>query len=128
MDLSRICSFSCTSGILCLKHYHYFEQKNRNNTQKCFLVLQVFKISDVHPSEANVLRNHLLGISFANSKEDLFNCNVAGFVCVTSVDTKSKIVTILSPQPELPVDCLFVVSDIQYHYEKSSHSMDGFWP
>jgi len=88
----------------------------------------MFKISDVHPSEGKVLRNHLLGISFANSKEDLFNCNVAGFVCVTSVDTKSKIVTILSPQPELPADCLFVVSDIQYNYQKSSHSMDGYWP
>ena len=93
----------------------------------------MFKISDIHPSESNVdrsnvIRNHLLGISFANSKEDLFNCNVAGFVCVTNVDTKSKIVTILSPQPELPADCLFVVSDIQYNYQKSSHSMDGYWP
>ena len=102
-------------------------------TQIYFLVLQMFKISDIHPSESNVdrsnvIRNHLLGISFANSKEDLFNCNVAGFVCVTSVDTKSKIVTILSPQPELPADCLFVVSDIQYNYQKSSHSMDGYWP
>ena len=90
--------------------------------------LQVFKISDVHPSEGKVLGNHLLGISFANSKEDIFNCNVAGFVCVTSVDPKSKIVTILSPQPELPADCLFVVSDIQYDYQESSHSMDGYWP
>ena len=79
----------------------------------------MFKISDVHPSEGKVYVNHLLGISFANSKEDLFNCNVAGFVCVTDVDTKSKIVTILSPQPELPADCLFVVSDIQYNYQKS---------
>ena len=88
----------------------------------------MFKISDVHPSEGKVLGNHLLGISFANSKEDIFNCNVAGFVCVTSVDPKSKIVTILSPQPELPADCLFVVSDIQYDYQESSHSMDGYWP
>ena len=59
----------------------------------------------------------------------LFNCNVAGFICVTIVDTKSKIVTILSPQPELPADCLFVVSDIQYNCQKTtSHAMDGYWP
>jgi len=74
----------------------------------------VYKIMDVHPSESNVLKNHLLGLSYANSKDELINGNIAGFICITNVDSNKKILTILSPQPELPPDCLFIVSDIQY--------------
>ena len=61
------------------------------------------------------MTNHLLGLSFANREKDLVNTNVAGFICVKNVDMNSKVVTVLSPQPEPLPECLFVFSDIKFN-------------
>ncbi|RZF43747.1 hypothetical protein LSTR_LSTR009170 [Laodelphax striatellus] len=61
------------------------------------------------------LLHHLLAVSFASSaEEDVINSNVAGFVCVTAVDTDRQTLTILSPQPRPLPDTLLIMCDIQF--------------
>ncbi|XP_022190368.2 protein CLP1 homolog [Nilaparvata lugens] len=60
------------------------------------------------------LLHHLLAVSCASSAENVINTNVAGFICVTAVDTVKRTLTILSPQPRpLPAKVL-ILSDIQF--------------
>ncbi|XP_039275624.1 protein CLP1 homolog [Nilaparvata lugens] len=61
------------------------------------------------------LLHHLLAVSFASSaEEDVINSNVAGFVCVTGVDTDKQTLTILSPQPRPLPDTLLILCDLQF--------------
>jgi polyribonucleotide 5'-hydroxyl-kinase len=70
------------------------------------------ELVDFSPKE---LTNHLLAVSFAKNENELMFSNVAGFICVTKVDSDSKKISILSPQPEpLPDENFFIVSEVQF--------------
>lgn len=61
------------------------------------------------------LLHHLLSVSFADSPEDdVVQTNVAGFVCVTNVDTERQTFTVLSPQPRPLPNTVLLLSDIQF--------------
>ncbi|XP_039298625.1 protein CLP1 homolog [Nilaparvata lugens] len=61
------------------------------------------------------LLHHLLAVSFASSaEEDVINSNVAGFICVTAVDTDKQTLTILSPQPRPLPATVLILCDIQF--------------
>merc|ERR1712066_1218517 len=72
-------------------------------------VNQDFKLVKTLPS----LKSLILALSFAKNPDELTQTNIAGFVCVT--ESNSEIMTLLSPQPNLP-DCLFLVTDITMHF------------
>ncbi|CAG0889102.1 unnamed protein product [Darwinula stevensoni] len=61
------------------------------------------------------LLHHLLAVSFAAStEEDVVCTNVAGFVCVTNVDTERQTLTLLSPQPRPLPQTIVLLSEIQF--------------
>ncbi|XP_031786860.1 protein CLP1 homolog isoform X2 [Nasonia vitripennis] len=57
--------------------------------------------------------HHIFSVSFVDSPEDdIMQANVAGFVCVTSVDVEHQTITILSPQPGLLPNIVLLQSEI----------------
>ncbi|XP_033216652.1 protein CLP1 homolog isoform X2 [Belonocnema kinseyi] len=61
------------------------------------------------------MRNHLLSVSFANSDEDdIVQSNVAGFLHVQDVNMQEKILTLLSPQPELKPNSILLLSEVKH--------------
>ncbi|KAE8743038.1 hypothetical protein FOCC_FOCC011361 [Frankliniella occidentalis] len=71
------------------------------------------KLVQVQPG--NNILNHILAVSFANSlEEEVITSNVAGFICVTKVDSERQMLTVLSPQPRPLPQTLLLLSEIQY--------------
>lgn len=71
------------------------------------------KLVAVQPGPS--LMHHLLSLSFAESPEDdVISTNVAGFVCVTDVDTERQTFTVLSPQPRPLPYTLLLLSELQF--------------
>lgn len=71
------------------------------------------KLVPIQPGPA--ILHHLLAVSFAeNAEDDVIQRNVAGFVCVTNVDTERQTITILAPQPRPLRNNLLLLSDMQF--------------
>ncbi|KAF8764059.1 protein CLP1 homolog [Argiope bruennichi] len=61
------------------------------------------------------LLHHILSISFAESlEEEVVKTNIAGFVCVTNVNTERQTITVLSPQPRPLPKTIFLMGDVQF--------------
>lgn len=61
------------------------------------------------------LLHHLLAVSFCDWEEDdIIKTQVAGFVCVTNVDTDRQTITLLSPQPKPLPNNVLVLSELQF--------------
>uniref|UniRef100_A0A182PA03 Protein CLP1 homolog n=1 Tax=Anopheles epiroticus TaxID=199890 RepID=A0A182PA03_9DIPT len=61
------------------------------------------------------LLHHILAVSFAeNTDENVIQTNVAGFICVTSVNMEKQVLTVLSPQPRPLPQTILLVSDLQF--------------
>ncbi|GFS53488.1 protein CLP1 homolog [Nephila pilipes] len=61
------------------------------------------------------LLHYILSISYAeSSEEEVVKTNVAGFVCVTSVNMERQTITVLSPQPRPLPKTIFLMGDIQF--------------
>ncbi|XP_057655334.1 protein CLP1 homolog [Diorhabda carinulata] len=61
------------------------------------------------------LMHHLLAVSFAEKEdEEITTSHIAGFVCVTNVDTERQIITVLSPQPKPLPNNILVLSELQF--------------
>jgi polyribonucleotide 5'-hydroxyl-kinase len=58
--------------------------------------------------------NHLLAVTFGETTEDLILNSVAGYICVTDVNTKEQKLTVLSPQPKPLPKTLLLLSDVQF--------------
>lgn len=59
--------------------------------------------------------HHLLAVSFAEKEdEDVITSHVAGFVCVSNVDTERQTITLLSPQPKPLPNTILVLSELQF--------------
>lgn len=72
------------------------------------------KLVQVVPGQQ--LMHHLLAVSFAKlgDEKNVIDRNVAGFVCVTAVDTEKQTITLLSPQAgPLPND-LLIFTEVQF--------------
>ncbi|XKL60133.1 hypothetical protein PGB90_001149 [Kerria lacca] len=73
----------------------------------------LIKLVSIQPSP-NIL-HHVLSVSHATTADEkVIETNVAGFVCVTNVDTERQILTILSPQPKPLPDACLILSDVQF--------------
>ncbi|XP_028168685.1 protein CLP1 homolog [Ostrinia furnacalis] len=61
------------------------------------------------------LAHRVLAVSFAAAPDDdVLHTNLAGFVCVTAVDTERQTLTVLSPQPRPLPNTILLLSDLQY--------------
>ncbi|KAB0804028.1 hypothetical protein PPYR_00998 [Photinus pyralis] len=58
--------------------------------------------------------HHLLAISYAAKEDEILLSHVAGFVCVTNIDTERQILTFLSPQPKPLPNNTLLLSDCQF--------------
>ncbi|XP_030745886.1 protein CLP1 homolog [Sitophilus oryzae] len=59
--------------------------------------------------------HHILAVSFAEKEDDnVILSHVAGFVCVSSIDTERQTLTLLSPQPKPLPNNILVLSEIQF--------------
>lgn len=59
--------------------------------------------------------HHILSVSHATSPdEDVIKSNIAGFVCITNVDTERQLLTVLSPQPKPLPDACLILSDVSF--------------
>ncbi|CAI6374963.1 unnamed protein product [Macrosiphum euphorbiae] len=59
---------------------------------------------------------HVLALSFSKTvEEDVIRNSVAGFVCVTNVDTSQQMLTLLSPQPKPLPETIYLMSDVQFN-------------
>ncbi|KAL1513262.1 hypothetical protein ABEB36_002691 [Hypothenemus hampei] len=71
------------------------------------------KVVSIIPSPG--ILHHLLAVSFAEKEdEDIIYSHVAGFVCVSNVDTERQTITLLSPQPKPLPNNVLVLSDLQF--------------
>ncbi|GJQ80829.1 cbc [Trypoxylus dichotomus] len=61
------------------------------------------------------LLHHLFAVSFSEKDDDeIINSHVAGFVCVTNVDTERQMITLLSPQPKPLPNNVLILSELQF--------------
>ncbi|CAI6375448.1 unnamed protein product [Macrosiphum euphorbiae] len=61
------------------------------------------------------MMHHVLALSFSTTvEEDVVRNSVAGFVCVTNVDTSQQMLTLLSPQPKPLPETIYLMSDVQF--------------
>ncbi|CAG9859653.1 unnamed protein product [Phyllotreta striolata] len=61
------------------------------------------------------LLHHILGVSFSeNEDDDILSSHVAGFVCVSMVDTERQTITLLSPQPKPLPSNILILSELQF--------------
>lgn len=61
------------------------------------------------------ISHNILAVSFAEKEEeDVILSHVAGFVCVSNVDTDRQTITLLSPQPKPLPNNILVLSDLQF--------------
>ncbi|CAI6363966.1 unnamed protein product [Macrosiphum euphorbiae] len=61
------------------------------------------------------MMHHVLALSFSTTvEEDVVRNSVAGFVCVTNVDTSQQMLTLLSPQPKPLPETIYHMSDVQF--------------
>ncbi|XP_023017710.1 protein CLP1 homolog [Leptinotarsa decemlineata] len=61
------------------------------------------------------LLHHILAVSVSEKEDDeVISSHVAGFVCVTNVDTERQILTLLSPQPKPLPNHILVLSELQF--------------
>ncbi|KAG1687795.1 Polyribonucleotide 5'-hydroxyl-kinase Clp1 [Nymphon striatum] len=61
------------------------------------------------------LLNHILAVSLANNNDDdLIQANIAGFLCVTGIDTERQILTVLAPQPRPLPKSILLLSNVQF--------------
>ncbi|KAL4108168.1 hypothetical protein QTP88_018410 [Uroleucon formosanum] len=61
------------------------------------------------------MMHHVLALSFSTMvEEDVVRTSVAGFVCVTNVDTSRQMLTLLSPQPKPLPETIYLMSDVQF--------------
>ncbi|KAL3275842.1 hypothetical protein HHI36_020584 [Cryptolaemus montrouzieri] len=61
------------------------------------------------------LLHHLMAVSFCEEEEeDILKTHVAGFVCVTNIDSERQTLTLLSPQPKPLPNTILVLSDLQF--------------
>lgn len=61
------------------------------------------------------MMHHILALSFSTTvEEDVVRTSVAGFVCVTNVDTSRQMLTLLSPQPKPLPETIYLMSDVQF--------------
>ncbi|VEN41471.1 unnamed protein product [Callosobruchus maculatus] len=58
--------------------------------------------------------HHIMAVSFAENEDDIITSHVAGFVCVTNLDTERQMITLLSPQPKPLPNNILVMSDLQF--------------
>lgn len=71
------------------------------------------KLVQVVPGQQ--LMHHLLAVSFAKyGDEQVIDRNVAGFVCVTAVDTEKQTITLLSPQAGPLPNNLLIFTEVQF--------------
>lgn len=71
------------------------------------------KVVPITPN-AGIL-HHILAVSFAEKDDDkMIQSHVAGFVCVTNVDTDRQTITVLSPQPKPLPSPFLLLSDMQF--------------
>jgi len=73
------------------------------------------KLVPVTPT-TQLLLHRLLAISFASdaAEEDVIKKNIAGYICVTDVDTEKGRMTVLSPSPGPLPKLLLLLSEIQF--------------
>jgi polyribonucleotide 5'-hydroxyl-kinase len=60
------------------------------------------------------LASRILAVTFSETTEDLILNSVAGFICVTEVNTKEQKLTVLSPQPRPLPKTLLLLSEVQF--------------
>ncbi|XP_003240388.2 protein CLP1 homolog [Acyrthosiphon pisum] len=58
---------------------------------------------------------HVLALSFSTMvEEDVVKNSVAGFVCITNVETSPQMLTLLSPQSKPLTETIYLMSDVQF--------------
>ncbi|XP_050294853.1 protein CLP1 homolog [Anthonomus grandis grandis] len=61
------------------------------------------------------ISHHILAVSFAEKEDDdVILSHVAGFVCVSHIDTERQTITLLSPQPKPLPNNILVLSELQF--------------
>ncbi len=60
------------------------------------------------------MASRILAVTFSETTEDLILNSVAGFICVTEVNTKEQKLTVLSPQPRPLPKTLLLLSEVQF--------------
>ncbi|KAJ8983107.1 hypothetical protein NQ317_001850 [Molorchus minor] len=59
--------------------------------------------------------HHVLAVSFSEKDDDdIILSHVAGFVCVTNIDTERQTLTLLSPQPKPLPNNILILSELQF--------------
>jgi polyribonucleotide 5'-hydroxyl-kinase len=60
------------------------------------------------------LVHHLFGVSTAESITDVLTSNMAGFICITRVDSEKRTISVVSPQPYPLPRTILVLSDVTF--------------